>query len=139
MLGPAIAIAAEAFKDHNDKGGTPYIMHCLTVMNAMPKDDTELMIVAVLHDLIEDTHWTTQMLRDLGFSERVLSALELLTHDPKVPYEDYIKAIALSKDAKRVKMADLRHNSDILRMKGLRKKDFDRLEKYHRSFMYLKE
>ena len=143
MLGKAIAIASKEFADKTDKGGKPYILHCLHVMHKVGPDDHELMIIAVLHDLVEDTDWTFDMLRDEGFSERVLIALRLLTHYPighseGKTYDDYIKSIATNEDARKVKMEDLKHNSDITRMKGLRKKDFDRLEKYHRSYEYLK-
>lgn len=143
MLDKAISIAALAFVDKYDKGGKPYILHCLHVMHKVGPDDQELMQIAVLHDLVEDTSWTIDGLRSEGFSERVLTALKLLTHIPighpeGQTYEDYIKAIATNDDARRVKMADLKHNSDITRMKGLRKKDFDRLEKYHRAYEYLR-
>jgi hypothetical protein len=60
-----------------------------------------------------------------------------LTHRKEIPYDDYIKAISFNADAVKVKLADLKDNSDITRLKGLTKKDFDRMEKYHRSFMYL--
>lgn len=74
----------------------------------------------------------------MGFSERVVKAVGLLTHDKKMFYEDYIKVISTDQLATAIKMADLRDNSDITRMKGVRKKDFDRLEKYHRAYTYLK-
>lgn len=143
MLGKAIAIAAKEFADKTDKGGKPYMLHCLHVMHKVGPDDQELMAIAVLHDLVEDTDWTFEMLRDEGFSDRVINALRLLTHYPighseGKTYDDYIKGIATNEDARAVKLEDLKHNSDITRMKGLRKKDFDRLEKYHRSYEYLK-
>ena len=138
MLDKAIAIAAKEFEGKHDKGGNPYILHCLHVMHKVGPDDHELMIIAVLHDLVEDTPWTFTHLRNVGFSDRVIDALKLLTHDTDVPYEDYIKAIATNEDSRKVKLEDLKHNSDITRMKGLRKKDFDRLEKYHRSYEYLR-
>lgn len=139
LLGKAIAIASQAFEGVLDKGGKPYILHCLYVMNAMPADDPELQIIGVLHDLLEDTDWTLEELMDAGFSIRVITALALLTHDKSVVYDDYIKALATNPDCKLVKKADLRHNTDITRIKGLRKKDLDRMEKYHRSFQYLSE
>ena len=139
LLSTAIAITAEAFIGKLDKGGQPYILHCLHVMNRMPKDDHELMMIAVMHDLLEDTDITHHELVEQGFSYRVVSALKVLTHDHGMPYDDYIGWVALSEDATLVKRADLRHNSDIMRMKGLRQKDFKRLEKYHRSFEYLKD
>jgi (p)ppGpp synthase/HD superfamily hydrolase len=137
-LAHAIAITASAFVDKVDKAGVPYIFHCITVMNAMPKDDYELRSIAVMHDLIEDTEWTLTDLNMEGFSARVLTALQLLTHEPDVEYDFYIKFLAHNDDARRVKLADLRHNSDITRLKGLTKKDFERMEKYHRAYTFLK-
>lgn len=138
MLAKAISIAAKAFEGKRDKGGKPYILHCLRVMNSIDQKDEELMCVAVLHDLVEDCdEWTILNLNKEGFSERILIAINLLTHRKEVSYDDYIKAIALNDDARRVKMADLIDNSNITRIKGLRKKDLDRIEKYHRAFIYL--
>lgn len=137
MLDRAIALAADSFKGRFDKAGKPYILHCLAVMNQMPQDDEELMAIAVLHDVVEDTKVTFNDLSQQGFSRRVITALQLLTHNHDTSYDDYVRALAGNPDAKRVKIADLRHNSDITRMKGLETKDFDRLEKYHRSYIYL--
>lgn len=140
MLDVAIAIAAKAFEGKFDKGGQPYILHCLHVMNQMDQTDHELMSIAVLHDLVEDCRdYTFETLRMLGFSERVVDGIKALTHEDGVPYMDYIKIIAMNPDAREVKIADLDHNSRILRMKGLRKKDFERLEKYHTAYAYLKD
>jgi len=137
-LGKAIKIASEAFENTKDKGGYFYILHCLHVMNQMDTNDEELMIIAVLHDLVEDTDYTLEDLRVMGFSDRVIYGVQALTHEDDIPYMDYIKRISFNDDARKVKMADLRHNSDIMRMKGLRQKDFTRLEKYHVAYEYLK-
>lgn len=139
LLAKAIAIVSVAFEKKLDKGGNPYTLHCLNVMNQMPHTDYELMSIAVLHDLVEDTYWTLQMLREEGFSERVVNAVACLTHDPNVSYDDYIKIISTNQDARLVKLADLRHNSDVTRLKGLKKSDMERLEKYCRSYTYLSE
>lgn len=139
MLGKAIAITSKAFDERFDKGGKPYILHCLQVMNWVDQSDEELMQIAVLHDLVEDTEFTFFDLRLLGFSERVVSALESLTHWGGEPYEEYINRVATNPDAVKVKLADLRHNSDITRMKGLREKDIARIEKYHRAFNFLSQ
>ena len=136
-LGRAIAITTAAFEGKTDRGGVPYILHCLHVMNAVDGDERK--IIGVLHDLIEDTDWTIEMLVEEGFSNRVIVAVDLLTHRKGVPYMEYIKLIARNEDACAVKMADLRHNSDIHRMKGLRPKDFDRLIKYHKAYAYLRD
>lgn len=145
MLGKAIALTAEMFKNRTDKGGHPYILHCLRVMDGVGKDaDEDLKIIAILHDVVEDIFENNievgfRELSLVGFSERVITALRLLTHDRKVPYDEYIKQLSFNEDARRVKLADLRDNSDITRLKGLRKKDFERLEKYHKAYVYLSE
>jgi len=136
-LGLAISIAAEGFKDKTDKGGQPYILHCLRVMNSVDQNDEELKIIAVLHDVVEDGICTYGALVNFGFSDRVLYNVNLLTHDKSVDYMEYIKRIAHSSDAVKVKLADLKDNSDITRLKGLTKKDFDRMEKYHTAYTYL--
>lgn len=137
MLGKAIAVVANAFKDVNDKGGHPYVLHCLRVMEAMPTNDWELRAIAVMHDLVEDTSWTLEHLLHEGFPLRVVNGVAHLTLAPNVTRDEYIKMIATSLDARTVKLADLRDNSDITRLKGLTKKDFDRIERYHREYVYL--
>lgn len=139
MLGTAIALASRVFDGKFDKGGKPYILHCLQVMYWVDQSDEELMQIAVLHDVVEDSDLTIDDLRQMGFSERVLTALECLTHRKGEPYDAYIRRVAVNADAIKVKLADLRHNSDITRMKGLREKDIARLEKYHRSFSFLSQ
>jgi len=141
MLGKAIKIASTVFEPITDRGGQPYILHCLRVMNNLHTNDEELKCIAILHDVPEDDPRGAEVvlreLRLLGFSERVIKALDLLTHRKETPYDDYIKAISFNADATKVKLADLKDNSDISRLKGLSKKDFDRMEKYHRSYVYL--
>lgn len=139
QLGKAISMASKVFEDKVDKGGQPYILHCLVVMASVNQDDNELKQIAVLHDVIEDTDMTFDDMIANGFSQRVVHGLRLLTHVPEISYDDYIARISYNKDAIAVKMADLRHNSDIHRMKGLREKDFVRLAKYHRSYALLKK
>lgn len=138
-LAVAIALAAEGFKNIKDRGGKPYILHCLRVMNNLNTDDEELQQIAVLHDVVEDEVATMEDLQyKYKFSKRVIAALILLTHDTMMlSYDDYIKRIATNDDARVVKLADLKDNSDISRLKGLSKKDFDRMEKYHRAYIYL--
>jgi (p)ppGpp synthase/HD superfamily hydrolase len=138
MLAVAIALAAKVFEDKTDKSGKPYILHCLRVMNGVDQNDEEQMQIAVLHDVVEDTDTTISDLVRLGFSERVINAITLLTHNSNTTtYDNYIKAISYNTDATRVKLADLKDNSDITRLKGLRKKDIERTEKYHRAYVFL--
>lgn len=135
-LALAIAITAERFVNKFDKSGQPYILHCLTVMNNTIGDDCTK-CAAVMHDLLEDTPTEPHELTSLGFSDKTVGLLHLLTHNPATEYMDYIKAISVSPEATQIKLRDLEHNSDITRLKGLRKKDLDRLEKYHRAYTYL--
>lgn len=138
-LGKAIAIAAQGFQNASDKGGEPYILHPLRVMNSLHTRDKELQSIAILHDCPEDGVCTLQELLDMGFSERVVFGVAALTHRKGVPYMTYIRALAHNPDARLVKLADLEDNSKITRLKGLTKKDFERMEKYHTAYTYLKE
>lgn len=146
LLALAIAITAEAFKHKLDRGGVPYICHCLKVMDDTDGDEDEK-CAAVMHDLVEDTRksdnpWTYERLRAAGFSERTVDLIKAVTFPEDcddIQYMEQIKSIALVPGAKKIKKADIRHNSDITRLKGLRKKDIDRLEKYSRAYMYLSE
>lgn len=137
MLAKAIAIAAKGFENRKDKAGKPYILHCLRVMNNLHSDDEELNIIAILHDCVEDGVCTLQDLIDWGFSHRVIIAINLLTHDKNIDYMLYIEAMAHNSDCVKVKKADLKDNSDITRLKGITKKDIDRMAKYHRAWTYL--
>lgn len=139
MLALAISITAHAFEEKTDAHGKPYMLHCLWVMNEMDSGDEELMCIAVMHDLVEDCapQWDCNELRKLGFSERVVGAIDLLTHKEGEYYDLYIKRVATNKDAKRVKLKDLEHNTQLSRLKGLRQSDFERMEKYHKAYVYL--
>jgi (p)ppGpp synthase/HD superfamily hydrolase len=141
QLGKAIALASKVFESRTDKGGQPYMLHCIRVMFSV-SPHTIRMIIAVLHDVVEDTKddpepVTLADLYKMGFEERVVTAVGILTHDKSIPYHDYIKPIALNEDALTVKLADLKDNSDITRLKGIGKKDLDRIEQYHKAYLYL--
>lgn len=136
-LGKAIKIASVEFENKLDKGGRPYILHCLWVMDRVRHLGDEYMIVAVLHDLIEDTKWTFEKLRKEGFSEKVIDALKYLTHLEKDSYEDYIEMISCNEIARAVKLRDLEHNSKITRLKGVTKRDFERMKKYNNAYLFL--
>lgn len=139
QLGLAIKVATEAHHGQFDKGGKPYILHPLHLMNQL-MFDTQLATIAVLHDVVEDSDWTIHDLALEGFSHRVTRALSLLTHMPHQKYhENYIADIAQNYDAIRVKRKDLEHNSCITRLKGVTEKDHRRLDKYNKAFLYLGE
>lgn len=139
MLGKSISITALAFEAVQDKGGKPYILHCLHVMQKVRHLGTEVMQIAIMHDLVEDTFWTLDKLIEQGFSDRVVNGVATMTHPKGEDYMLYIKRVAANPDTRAVKMADLKHNSDLTRLKGQTQKDFDRLAKYAKAFNYLKE
>ncbi len=138
MLGTMLVIATNAHSGAFDRGGAPYILHPLKVMHYLKSDDEELMCIALGHDVIEDTSVTYKDLRDAGISERVISGIRALTKVPGQTYDEYKEGVFASEDAMRVKMADLRHNTDIRRLKGVSEKDIARMAKYHQFFMEIK-
>lgn len=135
MLGKAISIAAKAFQDITDTHDKPYILHCLYVMYGMDNDHDR--ICGVLHDLIEDTDWSIDMLRTNGFEEDDLRVIQLLTHKEEDTYSDYIKRIGTCSRATRIKMRDLKHNTKISRLKSTGRKHLDTQEKYLIAYDYL--
>lgn len=138
MLAKAIALAARVFENKTDKAGKPYILHCLRVMNAVDQKDEDLMCIAVMHDVLEDCpKLNCNELFRMGFTERIVNTVRILTHDKPFSYDEYIKQIALNEDARKVKLADLRDNIDITRLPHIGKKEISRLEKYHKYFIYL--
>ena len=138
LLSTAIALAAVKHKDQFDKGGNPYILHVLKVMHYTKSVDLEVLIIAVLHDIVEDTDVTYEELREIGFSERVIAGIKALTKVKGQTHDEYKAGILANTDAIIVKMADLRHNSDIRRLKGVTEKDIKRIVKYHNMWIELK-
>jgi (p)ppGpp synthase/HD superfamily hydrolase len=139
VLGSAIALAASTHEEQMDKGGKAYILHPIRMMMRLRTDDEELMAIAILHDVVEDSELNIRDLMEMGYSMRIIAGVDAMTRKDGETYDEFIKRCALNPDARRVKREDLRDNSDITRLKGLRKKDFERLEKYSRSFIYLSD
>jgi len=142
QLAKAIAITSAAFSEDLDKGGVPYIMHCLHVMSIVGKktdNDPEMMCIAVMHDLKEDKpNWTDQRLLDEGFSCRVVRGIDSMTHRHNQTYQEYLEQVTRNSDAVIVKKVDIKHNSDIHRQPApLSLKAFKRIEKYHKAYAYL--
>jgi (p)ppGpp synthase/HD superfamily hydrolase len=135
-LEAAISIATEAHKGLIDKAGQPYILHPLRVMFRVDSDEER--IVAVLHDIMEDTPYTIDRLRALGFAEPVLTALALLTKHDGEPYEHFITRASENPLSRRVKLADLEDNMDIRRLETLSTKDAERLARYCRAWHRLR-
>jgi (p)ppGpp synthase/HD superfamily hydrolase len=138
MLATMLVIVTNAHDGQFDKGGAPYILHPLKVMHYLKSDDEELMCIALGHDVIEDTSVTFKDLRDAGISERVIAGIRAMTKQPGQTLEEYKEQIFASPDAMKVKMADLRHNSDIRRLKGVTEKDIARMAKYHQFYLEIK-
>lgn len=135
MLGKMLVIATNAHAGQFDRGGRPYILHPLKVMHYLHSDDEELMCIALGHDVVEDTSVTYEELREVGMSIRVIEGIRALTKVEGETYDDYKERVLTNHDAMRVKMADLRHNSDIRRLKGVTEKDVARIAKYHKFFL----
>lgn len=142
-LARALHLAAEQGEKRLDQGGQPYFLHCLRVMQGTNSKDEDILCAAVLHDYIEDADDPAEAREFLRLggsraqSHRTMQLLEVLTRTPDMDYDTYIKRIATDRNATLIKLADLRDNCDVTRLKGLRKKDFDRTEKYHRAYIYL--
>lgn len=131
MFEKAIQIAAKAHEGQKDMAGQPYILHPLRVMLRTGNEIER--ICAVLHDVIEDTPITLEMLKDEGFSLDVLAVLDLLTKREGESYDDFISRILKNETACRVKLADLADNMDLSRLPATSEEDFQRLEKYKKA------
>lgn len=125
----ALLVAIKAHQGQKDKGGKPYILHPIRVaLNVKGKDEK---IVALLHDVIEDTSYTIEDLEFLTEEQR--KVLLLLTHDDNTPYMEYIEEVKKNKIASKVKLADLEQNMNLKRLKTVTNKDLKRLEKYKKA------
>ena len=136
-LEDAIAIAAAAHRGQRDKAGAPYLLHPLRMMLALRSESA--MMAAVLHDVVEDTEWTLEGLREAGVPAEVVAAVECLTRREGESYDAFIERVRANPVARAVKIADLEDNMNVLRIGQLGTKDFQRLEKYHRAWRALKE
>lgn len=124
----ALQIAVQAHAGQKDKTGAAYIFHLIRVM--MRCNHPNAKIVALLHDVVEDTATTFEDLEAAGFSPQVLATLRLVTHAEEVPYNDYISSLMADPIAIEVKIADLEDNSDIRRLNDIGDRDVARLRKY---------
>lgn len=136
LLEKAISIATQAHAGQTDKSGKPYILHVLRVMMKGKTEDE--MMCGILHDLVEDTDWSFEKLKEEGFPEAVINALELVTRKNNESYSDFIERIAGNDLAIRVKLNDLEDNMDVRRLNKVTEKDAERLSKYIKAYNYLK-
>ena len=131
----ALELAVEKHKNQTDKAGNPYILHPLHVMENV--NSKEGKIVAILHDIIEDTDITEDYLFKIGLSKRIVDAVVALTRSEDIDYQEYIKNLSSNPLAKEVKLADLVHNMDLKRLPTLEEKDLERNRKYQIAYHYL--
>jgi (p)ppGpp synthase/HD superfamily hydrolase len=136
LLERAIGIAVEAHRGQRDRSGAPYILHPLRVMGRV--ETTAQRIVAILHDVVEDTDWTFAELKSEGFPEQILAALHCVTKQEGEDYEDFVKRSASNRLARRVKLADLEDNMDLRRNRKVTAEDLPRLQKYVKAWFYLR-
>lgn len=136
-LGKAIRIAEQAHHGQYDWYGKPYICHPIYVMEHIHGE--ELKIIAVLHDVVEDTDWTLEMLKEEGLGEKSAHTLDCLTRRDGEDYEDYIKRVLSDKWACKIKLCDLEHNMDITRNdRSIKESHLKRIAKYHRFYLMIK-
>lgn len=137
QLGMAVQMAASFHLGQFDKGGQPYILHCLKVMHYVKSEDPLVKAAAVMHDIVEDTDVTLEQLKIMGFDPLVIDIVDRMTKKPGQTPEEYLQGLMQSPQATLVKLADLRHNTDVRRLKGLTDKDLLRMRKYHTMWVSL--
>ena len=137
LIEQSLQIALEAYRGQTDKAGETYILHPLRLMAQM--DTKEEMAVALLHDVIEDSKYTAEMLVDEGIPEEVVEAVEYLTKQEGENYEQFTNRVVNNKLAAKIKKADIEDNMNILRLETVREKDLQRVAKYHKAWQSIDE
>lgn len=134
-LEKALEIALHAHNGKKDKADLPYILHPIRIMLKM--NIKEEMIIAILHDVVEDSSITMNDLKLAGFNKSIISTLDLLSKKKSQSYSNYIKKIASNKKATKIKIADLEDNLILQRINKIDSKDWPRIKKYHWAINYL--
>ena len=135
MLELALSIATEAHRGQFDKAGIDYIEHPIYVASQV--DTEEEKAVALLHDVIEDSPFTAKELLLAGLPETVVTAVQVLTKKKEQDYQTYLETVKKNPLARLVKLADLKHNSDLSRLSSITEKDRERLKKYKKAIDFL--
>ncbi|MGF2716335.1 HD domain-containing protein [Bacillus cereus] len=130
-------IAKKAHVGQVDKAGVDYIKHPETVASFVKYDEEKA--TAYLHDVLEDTDLTADDLRNAGIPHNIIEAVQILTKEKYEPYFEYLSRVKGNAIARVVKLADLKHNSDLSRLSTLTEKDLRRLEKYRQAIEFLSE
>ena len=133
----ALKLCFEAHKEQTDKSGMPYVFHPFHLAEQMADEATT--VVALLHDVVEDTELTFEDLEKQCFNDEIIKVLMLLTHEKSVPYMEYVREIKKNKIATKVKLADLKHNSDLSRLSVIDEKALERKAKYEKAIKFLEE
>lgn len=131
----ALKLCFDAHRDQLDKSGLPYVFHPFHLAEQMVTEDTT--VVALLHDVVEDTDYTIADLVAMGFKKEITDAIALMTHADGVDYLEYVASLKNNPIAKAVKLADLKHNSDLTRLDTVDEKALARAEKYRKAMALL--
>ena len=137
LTNKALVLCFAAHKDQTDKSGIPYVFHPFHLAEQMDSELTT--VVALLHDVVEDSEYTLADLTDMGFPAEVTDAVALMTHAEGDPYLDYVSKIKENPIARKVKLADLQHNSDLSRLDRVDATALARVEKYAAAIRLLEE
>ena len=135
MFDIALSIATEAHRGQFDKAGVDYIEHPIYVASQV--DTEEEKAVALLHDVIEDSPVSAEELLQAGLPETVVTAVQVLTKKKEQDYQTYLETVKKNPLARVVKLADLKHNSDLSRLSSITEKDRERLKKYKKAIDFL--
>lgn len=135
MIGLALKIARLAHRGQVDKAGKDYIHHPIYVSNLV--ESQEAKVVALLHDVLEDSDYTAGDLLNAGVPYKIVEAVEILTKQPEESYDEYLSKIKRNDLARAVKIADLTHNSDLTRLPSITFKDLERQQKYQQAILRL--
>lgn len=137
LLEEAIRICVEAHRGQVDRAGAPYSLHPLRMMFRVQTESEK--IVALLHDVVEDTDWTLDALREAGFPAEVVDAVDALTRREEESYEEFVRRASADPLARRVKVADLEDNMDVRRTGMASDEDVERFRRYYRAWRSLTE
>ncbi len=135
MIDIALAIAKKAHAGQVDKAGIDYIQHPLYVASLVKTEQEKA--VALLHDVIEDSDVTADDLLAVGLSNEVVTAVQILTKKKGQSYQEYLEKVKSNNLARVVKLADLKHSSDLSRLKSVTNTDYERVKKYKNAIRYL--
>jgi len=136
-LEETILLATEAHAGQVDKAGKPYILHPLRLMLSL--SDETAQIVALLHDVVEDTPITLDDLRQRGYSEAIITAVDCLTRRDEETYQQFVARAKANPIARWVKLADIEDNMDIRRLQTISEKDTERLQRYRDAWQFLRD